>query len=78
MDFLLGDVLVVATDGFSEASNASGEMFGYERLLHLLEQIASLSAEEIASEMFHRILQFSEGQEQSDDQTIIVLKGIEV
>jgi Stage II sporulation protein E (SpoIIE) len=77
MDFLPGDVLVVATDGFSEAANAQGEMYGYERLCRLLEQLAPLNAEQIASEMFHSIIQFSEGQDQSDDQTIIILKGVE-
>jgi serine phosphatase RsbU (regulator of sigma subunit) len=78
MDFLPGDVLVVATDGFSEASNAQGDLFGYERLLHSVEQLASLRAEQIAMKMFHHIIQFSEGQDQSDDQTIVVLKGVDV
>jgi len=78
IDFLPGDILVVATDGFSEASNAQGELFGYDRLLHSVEQFSSLSAEQIAMRMFHHILQFSEGQDQSDDQTIVVLKGVDV
>ena len=78
IDFLPGDVLAVATDGFSEAANAQGEMYGYERLCRLLEQLAPLNAEQIASEMFHSIVQFSAGQDQSDDQTIIILKGVEV
>lgn len=78
MDFLPGDVLVVATDGFSEASNAQGDLFGYERLLRAVEQLASLSAEQIAMKMFHYIIQFAEGQDQSDDQTIVVLKGVDV
>ena len=34
-----GDVLVVATDGFSEARNPDDEMFGYDRLLDLVDHV---------------------------------------
>jgi sigma-B regulation protein RsbU (phosphoserine phosphatase) len=78
LDFLPGDVLMAATDGLTEASNRQGELFGFERLLHLLEQLAPLSAREIVEGMLQAVLQFSDGQEQSDDQTLILLKGVEV
>ena len=78
IDFLPGDVLMVATDGLSEASNRQGELFGYERLLQLLEQLAPLSADEIVEGMIQAVLQFSDGAEQSDDQTLVLFKGMEV
>ena len=71
-----GDVLVGATDGFSEASNQEGEMFGYERLLALVEGLAQESAQDIASGMFDAIAIFSSGHQQDDDQTLFVIKGV--
>jgi sigma-B regulation protein RsbU (phosphoserine phosphatase) len=78
LDFLPGDVLMAATDGLTEASNRQGELFGSERLLHLLEQLAPLSAREIVEGMIQAVLQFSDGEEQHDDQTLVLLKGVEI
>lgn len=69
-----GDVLVVATDGFSEASNPDGEMFGYDRLLQFVQMNANLSAAEITDSLFRIIQHFAAGSEQDDDQTIITIK----
>ncbi|MEM8532929.1 MAG: SpoIIE family protein phosphatase [Chloroflexota bacterium] len=70
------DLLVVATDGFSEAMNDSEEAFGNARLLQLIEESAHLSASEIAKQLFQTIADFSMGHAQCDDQTLIVLKGV--
>ncbi len=70
------DVLVVMTDGFSEARTGSGELFGYERLLRLTEQVANGSAQEIADALFAAIDTFSNGHAQDDDQTLVVIKGV--
>lgn len=77
IDFGPGDVLVVATDGFSEANNPRGELFGYERLLQLLDQAADQPAQVIAKMLFDAIYDFSSGRPQDDDQTVIVIKGVE-
>ena len=78
MLFEPGDVLVVATDGFNEAFNEQDEMFGYDRLLKLVEQLASYPAEHIASVLYEQVRQFSTGVEQNDDQTLVILKGVHV
>lgn len=70
-----GDVLVVATDGFSEARNINGEMFGYERLLRLVESVADQPAIYIRDQLFQAVNDFSAGHPQDDDQTLIVIKG---
>lgn len=70
------DVLVVTTDGLNEAYNQYGEMFGYERLLLLVEKLASRPAAEIAHGLIERIKQFTGNLVQHDDQTIVVVKGI--
>jgi len=72
-----GDLLIVGSDGFSEAANGSGEMFGYDRLLHLADQLADASAQQIHDHFYARIREFGAGHQQDDDQTLMVLKGIE-
>lgn len=71
-----GAVLVVMTDGFPEAENMDGEMYGYERLLRLIEETAHLSAEGIAEQLFDSVKTFQSGYRQNDDQTVIVLKRV--
>lgn len=71
-----GDVLVVATDGFNEAYDLSGEMFGYKRFLDLIEELSPHTAEEIATGLLTAIDQFASGHEQHDDQTLIIVKGV--
>lgn len=69
-----GDLLVVTSDGFSEAENKAGEMFGYERLLLLVDQLAVVKASELIQGIFSAVDDFTGGQPQSDDQTLLVLK----
>ena len=70
-----GDLLIAATDGFSEARNVAGEMFGYERLLWLTESLAPMPTARILDTLFAAIEGFSAGQLQDDDQTAVILKG---
>jgi sigma-B regulation protein RsbU (phosphoserine phosphatase) len=69
-----GDVLVVATDGFSEARNTHREIFGFDRLTDLTEQLTHLSAHDIARVWFDTIAAFEAGCPQDDDRTLIVIK----
>lgn len=71
-----GDVLVVATDGFSEARALDEQLFGYDRLLDLVETHAGRSADEIASALFAAVEHFSGGRPRDDDQTLLVIKGV--
>lgn len=73
--FLPDDLLIVATDGFSESVNVGGEMFGYDRLLELADQHAHENPDRIAGIFFDAVATFSDGQAQSDDQTLLVIKG---
>jgi phosphoserine phosphatase RsbU/P len=70
-----GDLLVVATDGFSDARNAHDEMFDIERLIDLIDQLAPQTACEIADAMFETVDRFGGGRNQDDDQTLVVIKG---
>lgn len=70
-----GDLLVVCSDGFPEASNHAGDLYGYTRLLEAIEDVADQRSADIVAALEQEVSGFVEGFEQSDDQTIIVIKG---
>ena len=70
-----GDVLVVGTDGFSEATSASGATFGYDRLMSVIQQLSHSPADAIVDGLFAAITRFGDGTPQDDDQTLLVVKG---
>jgi phosphoserine phosphatase RsbU/P len=69
-----GDVVVIYTDGVTEAVNSKNEMFGDERLENLISENVQLSAEEIKGRILDEVLSFTRGLPQGDDITLIVLK----
>jgi serine phosphatase RsbU (regulator of sigma subunit) len=73
-DLSAGDVLVLYTDGVTEAQNALGEEFGTERLSALLERSSALSAESLMSTIFSSASDFCNQVRFADDVTILVVK----
>ena len=69
-----GDVVVMYTDGVTEAVNNDNEMFSDERLEELVRQSTDLSAEQIKQRILNEVLSFTRGLPQGDDITLIVLK----
>jgi sigma-B regulation protein RsbU (phosphoserine phosphatase) len=69
-----GDVLVVASDGLPEASNADGEMLGYARFMEAINHSMGKPAEDILENLLSCVRDFSGTAAQSDDQTLIILK----
>ena len=76
--FAPGDLLVVASDGITEAQARNGDMFGLERLLALIYALAGKSATVIGEAIFAAVADYSRGQPQSDDQTLMVLRGVDL
>lgn len=76
MSFRPDDVMVIATDGLNEARNSRDEMFGYDRLMRLIESVAHKPANDIAKALYDAVDKFSNGTMQDDDQTMIVMKGM--
>ena len=69
-----GDMIVLVTDGFYEWQNKKNEEFGIERLKDTIRQARDCSAEEVISRLYKAVKEFSEGTEQADDLTAVVLK----
>lgn len=69
-----GDVVVMYTDGVTEAVNSDNEMFGEDRLEELIQRNVTLSAEQIKQSILDEVISFTRGLPQGDDITLIVLK----
>jgi sigma-B regulation protein RsbU (phosphoserine phosphatase) len=69
-----GDILVLYTDGVTEANNSLGEEFGAERLSALIRRDSSLSAERLMDNIFQSAEDFCQGVGFNDDVTVVVVK----
>jgi serine phosphatase RsbU (regulator of sigma subunit) len=69
-----GDLLVLFSDGISEASRLDGEDFGEDRLVELLREHRSESAQAIIETVIQRVTEFIAGAPPADDITIVVAK----
>jgi serine phosphatase RsbU (regulator of sigma subunit) len=69
-----GDVVLLYTDGISEAMNASGDCFGDARLLALAEQHADLPSDQLRERILRDVQAFTDGEAQHDDMTRVLLK----
>lgn len=74
--FLPGDVLVMYTDGVSEAMNQNDDQFSEEKLEAILKESTHLSAKEIINRVQQALESHTRGTPQSDDITLLVLKAI--
>ncbi len=68
------DVIVLFTDGISEAMNEMGEEFSDRKLEGLALSIADKSANEILREIQSEVQKFVNNAPQSDDITLVVIK----
>lgn len=71
---LPGDLLVLYTDGVTEAESGSGGMFGEERLRAVVEDAAALPAGAVADAIRDAVAAFAGDDLQSDDITVVVLR----
>lgn len=69
-----GDVMILYTDGITEAKNKKGEEFGGERLAEVLQQNALKSSKEIEESIIKRLYEFSGSDDINDDYTAMTVK----
>lgn len=70
------DVLVLFSDGVTEASNPSGQEFGEGRLADLVASLRDRPAVEIVDEIHKAVAAFSEGAPAADDITVVVARRV--
>jgi sigma-B regulation protein RsbU (phosphoserine phosphatase) len=71
---LPGDLLVLFTDGISEAMNEHADCFGETQLAELVEEHGHLPIAELRERILREITAFVGGAPQHDDMTMILLK----
>lgn len=76
INFQKDDVLLIYTDGITDAADENFEAFGEERLAELFLKIKHLSAKEITTTILEEVIKFSKHGQYNDDKTMVVIKRI--
>ena len=69
-----GDILILYTDGITEATNDKGEQFGADRLKELISDTERGSSEALSSSIMASVRTFTIKKEFADDATIVVVR----
>jgi phosphoserine phosphatase RsbU/P len=71
-----GELLVLYTDGVTEATNPAGEEFGHDRLAESLKAYRTLTAKEVISAVQADVMAWTDGLGATDDITFFVIKAL--
>ena len=71
-----GDILILYTDGVTEARSGAGELFGEDRLYRTVRENSSMTAEELLDVIYNEVYRHS-GSMQNDDITLVVMKVVD-
>jgi serine phosphatase RsbU (regulator of sigma subunit) len=71
-----GDMLVLYSDGVTEANNANFDEFGEERFIEVLKQHRHQPAAAIVAAVTNALAEFAAGAPQADDITLVVAKRV--
>lgn len=74
LPFAVGDMLVITSDGVTEASDAEGSFYGEKRLQDLLVSLRGRSAAAVRDAVVEDVKRFSGPKGAGDDLTILVLR----
>jgi sigma-B regulation protein RsbU (phosphoserine phosphatase) len=69
-----GDLLVVYSDGLTDAENRNAEMFGEERLLEIIKRQAPAGSRAVERAILEGIAEFTQNMPQTDDITFVVVE----
>lgn len=70
----MGDVLVIYSDGVTEATSPSGEEFGPTRLYEVVSRNIDASAAGVRDRIESALTKFSQGTQAADDITLVIVK----
>ena len=70
----MGDVLVIYSDGVTEAASPSGEEFGVTRLYEVVSRNIEASAAGVRDRIESALTKFSQGTQAADDITLVIVK----
>src|SRR5262249_34517514 len=73
IELAAGDILLLYTDGVSEAEAAGGAQFGMERLQQTMRDARGQSAHGVVEHILESVAQFTQDAPQSDDITCVAV-----
>lgn len=74
MTLIPGDLLLMFTDGISEAMARDDEEWGEERMIASAEECGQNTADAVVKDLFRKVDAFTAGAPQHDDMSLLVLK----
>ena len=69
-----GDVVALCSDGVTETASPSGDLFGTDGLLRVLQTSRHRPATEIVRDLMNAVDRFSQGAPAEDDRTLVVAR----
>jgi len=76
INFSLGDVLLIYSDGVTDSTDSEFVNYGENRLIELLKKVKHLSPKEITYSILNDVIDFSKHGQYSDDKTLVVIKRV--
>lgn len=74
--FEVGDLFVLLSDGYYEAADDHGRLYGIERVLAVISDTRHASSDELLTALRASVAEFVGGLPPADDQTAVVVKRI--
>jgi phosphoserine phosphatase RsbU/P len=72
----IGDIVLLYTDGITDATDPSNFELGYEGLLHMVDQVAGEPPAEMAQSLISHIQSYRGDAPREDDDTLILLQRV--
>ena len=69
-----GDIMVLYTDGITEAKDAKNDEFGYEKLSEVVREVKDLSPKMIQDHLIAKLYEFTGTENINDDYTTMIVK----
>lgn len=76
VSFDIGDILVIFSDGITEAVNQNFTEFGERNLVKVIKMNMNKTPKEITYAILDEVIKYSKNGEYSDDKTLVVVKRI--
>jgi len=74
--FEKGNLLVMYTDGITEATNFEGEEFGTERIIKIVQENRESTSKDLVEKIFKSVDEFTDQAAPKDDRTLFIVKKV--
>ncbi len=71
-----GEIIIIYSDGVTEAENEQEEQFGEERLRDIVWKYSNLSSKQIMDKIYAEVSGFAGPKKQDDDVTLVIIKAV--